>query len=157
MDMDKIWLTLQLWMGVFCIILLIRLWIMTNDFKELKDFIYGNYSRTSHEISKFKNWIDDYTRRKEIEGNVVYGRKDHKKYIVVRALSDGKLLLAENPFKTNIGELSDSEVIKKYSEVILKDGFKEYIVGEILPDGKLQLYDKSFKKVKLSSIDEIYF
>ena len=152
--MDKIWLTLQLWMGVFCIILLIKVWIMTNDVKEIKNYISSNNHSMTKEIEEIKNCFIQYMTERWEEGSVVYGRKDHKKYAVVKVLPNEHLLLDDNPIKTNIVELSIGDVIKVGSEVCDKD-FKRYKVVKILSDGMLVLYDNEYNKVKLS-IDEIY-
>ena len=153
--MDKIWLTLQLWMGVFCVILLIKVWIMTNDIKELKNFVLNKNHSVTNEVEQFKNYFIDYMTRYEEEGSVVYDRKDHKKYTVVKVQSNGVLLLDDNPIKTNIVELSNDDVIKKGSVVNGKKDLTKYTVDKILSDGMLLLYDKDYKHVKLS-IDEIY-
>ena len=153
--MDKIWLTLQLWMGVFCIILLIKVWIMTNDIKEIKNYISSNNHSMTKEIEQIKNYFIQYMTERWEEGSVVYSRKDHKKYTVVKVLPNEHLLLDDNPIKTNIVDLPIREVIKKGSEVYDKKDFKKYKVVNILSDGMLLLYDDDYKEVKLS-IDDIH-
>lgn len=153
--MDKIWLTLQLWMGVFCIILFIKVWIMTNDIKEIKNYISSNNHSMTKEIEEFKNRFVQFMIEKDEEGRVVYDRKDHKKYSVVKVLLNGKLLLDDNPIKTNFVELSVHDIIKEGSEVRDKKDLKKYKVKKILSDGMLLLYDEEYKDVKLS-IEEIY-
>lgn len=127
---------------------------MTNDIREIKNYISSNNHSMTKEIEQFKNYFIQYMTERWKEGGVVYGRKDHKKYAVVKVLPNEHLLLDDNPLKTNIVELSIDDVINVGSEVCDKD-FKSYKVVKILSDGMLVLYDNEYKEVKLS-IDEIY-
>lgn len=162
--MDKIWLNLQLCLVFFGIILLIKVWIMTNDIKELKelvsdnnklmkdikelkDFIIKNNSTIANEVKILKNYIIDYiihntddTKINNEERSVVYSRIGHKKYTVVKALPKGMMLCSyDDSFEPEYVELSIDDVIREGSVVYGRNDNKTYTVVKILSNRMLRL------------------
>ena len=101
--------------GIFQIILFFKIWSMTNDVKELKNHIINknNSSTQSNPSSKeSKKETDNVINLNDIkEGNVVYGKKDNKKYTVVKVLSNGKLRLDDGSNKPQYDELPIEDVV----------------------------------------------
>lgn len=102
--------------GILQIILFFKIWGMTNDVKELKNYIiYNNKSseQPNHSMPSRKEIITDEARDNNIdvkEGSVVYGKKDNKKYTVVKVLSNRMLRLDDGSNKPQYDELSIEDV-----------------------------------------------
>ncbi len=91
---------------------------MTNDVKELKDYIVNNKSSvpSTHSISEQEIKTDEPSVKDNNEikkGSVVYGKKDNKKYTVLNVHPNGKLLLDDGTDKPNYDELPIDEVVIK--------------------------------------------
>lgn len=93
---------------------------MTSDVKELKNYIINNNinessEQANHSMPSGKEIKTDETRDKnnnEIkEGSVVYGKKDNKKYTVVKVLPNRMLRLDDGSDKPQYDELSIEDVM----------------------------------------------
>lgn len=119
--MNTLFEVLALVWSVLCLILFFKIWGMTNDVKELKEY-FLNRDKGSNEFVNISNVRDTHLEAPSIkshgvnetpnitEGSIVYSKKDGKKMKVVKVLSNGKLRLDDGTDKPQYDEMSIDEI-----------------------------------------------